>query len=123
MVVIGACMEWGFVLGLSAITLAVISLLVYVGLRVSRAAERHSSEIDLPLYVTPAGTALFACLVTFWIVCVVARATRPESTLGVFLHGPGGVLAVVTGSVFFAGIAAAILNQLGYPVAKKDKSS
>lgn len=116
-------MEWGFVLGLSAITIAVIGVLVYLGQRLSKAAERHSSEIDLPLYVTPAGTALFSCLVAFWIVCVTTRAFWPESTFGVFLQGPDGVLTVVTGSIFFAGIAAAILNQLDCPIAKKDKST
>lgn len=116
-------MEWGFVIGLSAITATVIGLLVYLGQKVSRAAERHASEIDLPLYVTPTGTVLFACIVAFWIVCVGVRALKPESLLGMFLREPDGVLAVIAGSIFFAGIAAAILNRIGYPIAKRDKSS
>lgn len=116
-------MEWGFVLGLSAITLSVIGLLVYLGRKLSNAAERHAAEIDLPLYVTPTGTALFACIVAFWIICVITRALQPESSFGEFLHEPEGVFAVVSGSIILAGIGAAILNQLGYPIAKKDKNS
>ena len=116
-------MELGFIIGLSAITATVIGLLVYLGRKVSRAAERHASELDLPLYVTPAGTALFACIVAFWIICIGTRALRPESSLGIFLHEPEGVLAVITGSIFFAGIAAAILNQIGCPIAKRDKNT
>lgn len=114
-------MEWGFLFGLSAITLVVIGLLVYVGRKLSRAAERHAAEIDLPLYVTPVGTALFACLVAFWLACAAIRALRPESAIGVFLQGPDGLVAVLSGSVFMTGIAAAILQSLGYPIARKDK--
>lgn len=115
--------ELKFFAGLTAITLAVIGLFIYFGRKLSKAAERHASEIDLPLYVTPAGTALFASIVAFWIVCVVTRALKPESLFGSFLNEPEGILAVISGSIFFAGIAAAILTHFGCPIARKEKSS
>ena len=114
-------MEWEFLFGLSAITLAVIGLLIYLGRKLSGAAERHAAEIDLPLYVTPVGTALSACLVAFWLACATIRALRPESVIGDFLKGPEGLVAVLTGSVFATAIAAAILQSLGYPIARKTR--
>jgi len=93
------------------------------GQKLSKAAETHASEIDLPLYITPTGTALFACIVAFWIVCIATRALNPESLFGSFPNGPEGVLAVISGSILFAGIAAAILSHFGYPIANKEKSS
>jgi hypothetical protein len=62
-------------------------------------------------------------MVAFWIACVAMRALKPESSFGSFLNGPEGVLAVISGSIFFAGIAAAILTYLGYPIASKEKNS
>jgi hypothetical protein len=115
--------EFKFFAGLTAISLAVIGLFIYFGRKLSKAADRHALEIDLPLYVTPTGTALFACIVAFWVVCVAARALKPESSFGSFLNGPEGVFAVISGSIFFAGIAAAILTHLGYPIANKEKNS
>lgn len=115
--------ELKFFAGLTAITLVVICLFIYFGQKLSKVAERHVSEIGLPLYVTPAGTALFACIVAFWIVCVATRALKPESLFGSFLNGPEGVLAVISASIFFAGIVAAVLAHLGYPIASKEKSS
>lgn len=115
--------ELKFFAGLTAITLTVIGLFIYFGRKLSKAAERHAADIDLPLYLTPSGTALFACMVAFWVVSVATRALRPESSFGSFLNGPEGVLAVISGSIFFTGIAAAILSHFGYPIAKREKSS
>ena len=56
-------MEWGFVLGLGAITLVVIGLIIYFGLKLDKAVQRHAPEISLPLSITPTGNALFACMV------------------------------------------------------------
>jgi len=113
--------ELKFFAGLTVITFVVIGLFTYFGRKLSKAAERHASEIDLPLYVTPTGTALFACIVAFWVICVTTRALKPESSFGSFLNGPEGVLAVISGSIIFAGIAAVILTQFGYPIANKKK--
>ncbi len=112
-------MDWGFVLGLGGITLVVSGLVIFFGLKLNKAVERHASEINLPLNITPTGNVLFACMVAFWIYCAVTRVLDPGSSLGVFLADVDGVAAVVVGSVLFGGIAGAILERLGYPIAKR----
>lgn len=112
-------MEWGFLLGLVAITLAVIGLFIYFGRKLSRAIEKQGSGRDLALSITPTGTVLFACIVGFWIVCVAARKLAPEGYLGAFLNTPDGVAVVLFGSVLFSGVAGAILEKLGYPIARR----
>jgi hypothetical protein len=83
-------MDWGFVLGLGAITLLVIGLVIHFGQKLSRAVEKHASESDFTLSVTPAGNALFACMVAFWIYCAATRVLDPGSSLGAFLGDRGG---------------------------------
>jgi hypothetical protein len=112
-------MEWEFVFGLGTITLVVIGLVIYFGMRVSKAVQKHAPEGDLAMRITPAGNALFACMVGFWLICLVARAFRPESSLGAFVGTADGVVAVVVASVFFAAVAAEILKKLGHPIAKR----
>ena len=116
-------MEWGFLIGLGAVTLAVIGLVIYFGLKLNKAVETHAPEINLPLNITPSGNALFASIVAFWIYCVATRALNPESSLGAFLGEADGVATVIVGTILFAGIAGAILEKLGYPIAKRDDHS
>ncbi len=115
----GMQMEWGFILGLGAITLVVIGLVIYFGQMLSRAVEKHAPESDFSLNVTPTGNALFACMVAFWIYCAATRVLDPESPLGIFLGDVDGVAAVMVGSTLFAGIAGVILERLGYPIARR----
>ncbi len=112
-------MDWGFILGLGAITLVVIGLVIYFGQMLSRAVEKHAPESDFSLSVTPTGNALFACMVAFWIYCAATRVLNPGSSLGTFVGDVDGVAAVIVGSILFGGIAGAILERLGYPIIKR----
>lgn len=112
-------MEWEFLLGLGGITLVVIGLVIYLGLKLNRAVDKHAPDINFPLNVTPSGNVLFACVVAFWVYCAAARTLRPESSFGAFLNTADGVATVLVGSIFFAAIAAAILERLGYPIARR----
>ena len=111
--------ELGFILGLTAITLAVIALVIYFGRKLSRYVQTHSPDSDLMVHVTPSGNALFACLVGFWILCAISRELTPASNLGAFLSTTDGIAVVVIASIFFGVIAAAILEKLGYPIAER----
>lgn len=115
-------MEWGFILGLVAITLSVIGLVIYFGRKLSRAVEKQDSDSYLKLSITTTGTVLFACLTGFWIICIAARKLAPESYLGAFLNTSDGVPVVLIGSVLFSGVAGAILEKLGYPIARRTAS-
>ena len=110
--------ELKFFLGLGAITLVVIGLVVYLGLKLNRAASKYSPEINFPLHITLAGTVLWACVVGFWLFCAVARELRPESPFGSFLNTTDGVASVFAGSICLAAIAGAALQKLGHPIAK-----
>lgn len=114
-------MEWGFVLGLGAITLVVIGLVIYFGRKLSKAIQNRTPESDLAVNVTPTGNALAACMVGFWVVCLAARVLAPEGSLGEFLGRADGVVAVLVASIFFFAIAAAILEKLGYPIMKRGR--
>ena len=108
-----------FFLGLGAITLVVICLIVYFGLKLNKAVDSHAADIDFPWHITLTGTALWACVVGFWVICAVARELRPESLLGDFLSTTDGVASMFAGSIFFAVIAGVILERLGYPIQKR----
>ena len=108
-----------FFLGLSAITLVVIGLVIYFGLKLNKAVDRHAANIDFPWHITLTGTALWACVVGFWVICAVARELRPESLLGEFLSTTDGVASIFAGSIFFAVTAGVILERLGYPIQKR----
>ncbi len=112
-------MEWGFILGLVAITVPVIGLVIYLGRKLSRGVEKQASDSDRALNITPTGTILFACIVGFWIICVAARKLAPDGTLGAFLNTSDGVALVLIGSVLFGGVAGAILEKIGYPIARR----
>jgi len=110
--------ELKFFLGLGAITLAVIGLVVYFGLKLNGAVEANAPKINLPLKVTLTGTALWASVVAFWVICAAARELRPASVLGDFLRTTDGIASVFAGSIIFAVVAGVILEKLGYPIAK-----
>jgi len=115
--------ELKFFAGLTAITLLVIGLLIYLGLKLNGAVGKHASDINFPLSITLSGNILFACIVTFWICCAAVRALRPESSFGAFLNTANGVAAALIGSIFLAASAGAILEKFGYPIAKKGNKS
>ena len=112
-------MDWGFEVGLIAITLIVIGLLIFFGLKLNKAVMKRAPEIALPLNITLAGTLLLACVVAFWVICLVAGKLRPESSLGAFVGTADGVASVLVGSIVFAMVARVILEKLGYPIAKR----
>jgi len=111
--------ELEFFLGLSAVTIVVIGLVVYFGLKLNKAVNKRSAETSFPMHITLAGTVLWACVVGFWVVCAVARELRPESLLGEFLNTTDGAVSAFVGSILFAVIGGAILERLGYPTAKR----
>ncbi len=115
--------ELKFFLGLSAITLMVVALVIYFGMKLNRAINKNAPEINFPLRVTMTGTVLWACVVGFWVICAVARKLRPDSSFGDFLNTMDGLASVIVGSIFFAAIAGAILEKLGYPIARMGNDS
>jgi hypothetical protein len=115
--------ELKFFGGLAAITILVIALLVYVGRKLSKAAERNAEFIDLPLYVTRTGTIFFACVVAFWVYCVAVRMLTPHSALGGYLGTFDGIAAVIFGSILFVAVAWVVSDKLGHPFAKWHQDS
>lgn len=115
--------ELKFFGGLGAITIFVISLIVFLGQKLSNAAERNARHIDLPLYVTRTGTVFFAFVIAFWVCCAVVRALVPQSYFGKYLGTFDGLAAVLSGSIMFIVVAWLISNQLGYPLAKWNRDS
>lgn len=110
-------------LSLGAVTVVVIGLVIYFGLKLSKVVQSRAQQGDSKTInslfgsrLTLTGTVVFACLVGFWIVCLVARQLRPESWLGAFVDTVDGVIAVLSGSIIVAGLAGAILEKLGYPI-------
>lgn len=115
--------ELKFFGGLAAITILVSALLVYVGRKLSKAAEQNAEFIDLPLYVTRTGTTFFACVVAFWVYCVAVRMLTPHSNLGEYLGTFDGIAAVIFGSIMFVAVAWVVSDKLGYPLAKWHQDS
>jgi hypothetical protein len=115
--------ELKFFAGLGAITLVVIGLIICIGRKLSQAAERHASEIDLPLYITPTGTVFFAFGAAFLVYCTAIRVLAPASSFGEFLNTLDGVASVLTGSILIVPVAGQILEKLGYPIWKWNKDS
>lgn len=112
-----------FFAGLTAITLLVITLLVYLGLKLNKAVGKNAADSSFSFNITLSGNALYACVVAFWIYCVAVRALRPESLFGAFLQTPDGIAAAIVGSIFFAAVTGAILGKAGYPIARKGDDS
>ena len=115
--------ELKFFLGLGAITLVVVGLVIYSGLKLNKAVETQATRINFPLKVTITGTVLWACVVGFWVICAIARELRPASVLGDFLSTIDGIVLVVAGSILFAVVAGVILEKLGYPTQETDSDT
>lgn len=114
-------MEWQFILGLGAITLAVIGLFVFFGIRISRAVQKDAPDSDLVLRVTMTGTVLYASLFGFWVACLAARALQPASALGSLVSSTDGLAATFIVSFILVIVVAGILEKLGYPITKKGR--
>ena len=54
--------ELKFFAGLTAITLTVIGLFIYFGLKLNKAVGKHAPEINFPLNITWSGNILFAAI-------------------------------------------------------------
>ncbi len=115
--------ELNFFLGLSAVTIVVIGLVVYFGQKLNKAVNKHFTETSFSMHITLAGTALWGCVVGFWVICAVARELRPESLLGEFLNSTDSAILVFIASFLFAAIGGAILERLGYPTAKRGQDN
>ncbi|RLA41742.1 MAG: hypothetical protein DRR42_24315 [Gammaproteobacteria bacterium] len=111
-------MDWGFILGLGAIALVLIGLVIYLGLKLSKAVQKHAPESDFAVSITPTGNALFASMVGFWAICLIAWKLAPNSSLGAFVGTIDGAVVVLAGSFVFGGIIAVILEKSGYPISK-----
>lgn len=109
--------ELKFFTGLAGITLFVIGVLVYVGQRLSRAAERNAEFIGLPLYVSRTGAIVFAFVAAFLVYCVAVRRLDSDSDFGRYLATTEGMAAVIFGCVTLVAIAWPIFDKLGYPLA------
>lgn len=104
-----------FFAGLSVVTIIVISLLVYLGLKLNKALGKHAAAIHFPLHISLTGNILSACLVASWVYCAAIRALKPESPLGVVLQTPDGIATVAIGSILVFAIVSAVLERFGYP--------
>jgi hypothetical protein len=111
--------EWAFALGLGAIVLTLIGLLVYFGRRFSAGVQRRSPESDLAARLTLTGSALTAGLVGFWVLCLATITLEPHSALGEIVGQRGGLIAVFVLSMVVFLVAAAVLERLGLPIAKR----
>ena len=112
-----------FFSGLAAVTIFVIGLFFYFGRKLSKSAERNAAYINLPFYVTRAGTVFFSCVVAFWVYCVAAKVLLPQSPFGKYLGTFDGVASVALASCVFVGIAWVISERLGYPFATWEKDA
>ena len=115
--------ELKFFLGLSVITLMVIGLFIYFGMKLNSAVNTNAPELNFALKVTMTGTVLWGCVVGFWVACATARELRPDSSFGDFLNTTDGLASVFVGSIVFAVIAGVVLEKLGYPIARTGDSS
>lgn len=110
-------MDWKFVLGLSGITLLVIGVVIIFGRKINKVVLQRAPDTSMALHITPAGSALWACVVSLWLICLVAAKLRPDSPLGAFSGSLAGAGLVLAGSMLIVAVAAAILEKFGYPIA------
>ena len=114
-------MEIGAVLSLGAVTLFLIGLVVFFLKRIQKTAQKDAPEsIFVKPRLTLAGATLMACLLGFFLICLVARETRPTSSLGNFVGTIDGVIIVVVAAIVVLKIISEILKSLGYPFVKED---
>ncbi len=105
-------------LQIAAICIVVGSLTAYFGLRLNKAAERRRGKEGVSSF-TLAGTAVFGCLVGFWLICLIAYKLRPESLLGTFVGTVDGMVTVVVASVVFVVASRIFLKWLGYSITQE----
>ena len=115
--------ELKFFLGLGAITLVVIGLVIFFGLKLNKAVSTQAPRINFPLRVTMSGTVLWASVVGFWVICAIARELRPASVLGDVLSTIDGIVFVFAGSILFAVVAGKVLEKFGYPTQETDSDT
>jgi hypothetical protein len=116
-------MEMGFVVGLAAMTFAVIGAVVYFGVRVSRAVEKNTPRSPMAATLTSTGLALSGCMIALLVLFAAASTLEPEGSLGAFLRSPEGLVAALLGTVVFFAVASAIFDKLGYPIVKREKNA
>ena len=109
--------ESGNALQIGAICILVGGLIGYYGLKLSKAAERRRGNEGVSR-LSLAGTSVCACLVGFWLICLVAYKLRPESLLGAFVGTADGIATVMVASVVFVLAARVFLKRLGYSITK-----
>lgn len=112
-------MELASFLSLAMVTLIVIGVIVFLGLKINQAVLQHAPGSDYSLHITFAGTVVGAGMVAFWIICVIAAKLRSESPFGSFVGSPEGMATVFFGSIFVAVVAGIILEKCGYPLATR----
>ena len=113
-------MEWKFLLIVAAITLVAIGLAIYAGIEISNYVRRQGPESEfVRSRLTLTGTALYACMVGSWLVCLLARESRPESSLGAIVGTADGLITVIVASIFFIVVVGVILQKLGYQSFKR----
>ncbi len=105
-------------LQIGAICIVVGGVAAYFGLKLNKAAEQRRGSEGVSRF-TLAGTAVFACLVGFWLICLVAYKLRPESSLGAFVGTADGIATVVVASVVFVLAARIFLKRLGHSITKE----
>ena len=105
------------VLGLALI--AVIGVLVYFGMKLSRAVEKNKPESDMAARVTPTGLALYGCMTAVLVLFLAAVTLEPDGRLGSFLRSAGGLVVALVGTVVFFSVAAKIFENIGYPILKR----
>lgn len=114
-------MESGSILGLGAITLIVIGFVVFLGVRLNKAVVKRTPDNVSSPRITLTGTVVYAFMVGFWLICVVAARLQGESWFGSFVGSADGVAAVIIFSLVAIVVAEVILEKLGYPLFNKDK--
>ncbi len=110
-------------ISLGVVTLSAIGLVIFLGLKLNKAFTKRAPETLLKTKLTLVGTAVLACLVSFWLVCLIAGTLRPESSLGAFVGTTIDAAAVIVASIFFTGIVGEVLERIGYPMVTRGDNS
>ncbi len=107
-------------LQIGAICIVVGGVAAYFGLKLNKAAEQRRGSEGVSRF-TLAGTAVFACLVGFWLICLVAYKLRPESSLRAFVGTADGVATVVAASFVWPLVARVLLRRLGSSMTQEER--
>jgi UDP-N-acetylmuramyl pentapeptide phosphotransferase/UDP-N-acetylglucosamine-1-phosphate transferase len=107
------------IVALGMVTLLVVAVLVYFGIRFSKHLQRESPENDLALRLSPTGVGLCVFMVALLLLGVAARALSPDGPLGRFLQDARGIVAGCVGLSIVMLIAGLVFEKLGYPITKR----